>query len=58
MKTVLKLCNAIGKILATHKDSVQAIKRQRAVYQVPSHECDFSYNGETKRCFTIRTENI
>ena len=28
--------------------------RQEAVYQIPCHNGDFSYIGETKRIFSIR----
>ena len=52
--TVLKPCNNIGKKLAYHKDSVDPNMRQGAVYQIPCHDCDFSYIGETKRSFSIR----
>ena len=54
VKTVLKPCNTIGKKLARHKDSVDPDMRQGAVYQIPCHDCDFSYIGETKRSFSIR----
>ena len=54
VKTVLKPCNTIGKKLAPHKDSVDPDMRQGAVYQIPCHDCDFSYIGETKRSFSIR----
>ena len=54
VKTVLKPCNTIGKKLAHHKDSVDPNMRQGAVYQIPCHDCDFSYIGETKRSFSIR----
>ena len=28
--------------------------RQGAVYQIPYHDCDFSYIGKTKHSFSIR----
>ena len=36
-----------------HKDSVELNMRQGAAYQIPCHDCDFSYIGETKRSFSI-----
>ena len=54
VKIVLKPCNTIGKKLAHYKDSVDPNMRQGAVYQIPCHDCDFSYIGETKRSFSIR----
>ena len=54
VKTVLKPCNTIGKKLANHKDSVDPNMRRGAVYQIPCHDCDFSYIGETKHSFSIR----
>ena len=47
-------CNTIGKKLAHHKDSMDPNMRQGAVYQIPCHDCDFSYIGQTKRSFSIR----
>ena len=40
--------------VASHKDSVDRIMRQGAIYLIPCHDCDFSYIGETKRSFSIR----
>ena len=57
VQTVLKPCNTIGKKLANHNDSVDPNMRQGAVYQIPCHDCDFSYTGETNRSFSIHKKN-
>ena len=41
-------CRICAK-LVSRNDSVEPITRQRAIYQIPCHHCDFSYIDETKR---------
>ena len=57
VKTALKLCNAIGKKLASHKDPVDHAMRQGAIYQVFCDDCNFAYIGETERYFSSAKKN-
>ena len=54
-KTVLNRATPLTKnSIASHKDSVNSNMQQGPIYQSPCLDCDFSYIGETKRCFFIR----
>ena len=51
------MCSFIGKKLASHKNSVDPIMQQGAMYQIPCHVCDCSYIGKTKFSFSIGKKN-
>ena len=53
-KKIRRCLSNHAKKLANHKDSVNPNMRQGAVYQIPCHDCDFSYIGQTKRSFSMR----